>query len=141
MNPSIHRSGILKLVIMSPKINLIGNFCWLGKSQFTLLLVLINSIPFLVQFFMLIKQYHKWSLHTNWKITTRLLYQKVKYNHEIAISFKYCNFVIAFNQVAAALQTFGIILFILIHYSTCFNLAVARNTSGDISTKCFYTGM
>ena len=44
MNPWIHRSGIPKLVIVSPKINSIGNFCWLGKSQFTLLIILINFI-------------------------------------------------------------------------------------------------
>ena len=48
--PSIHRSGALKLVIASPKINLVGNFCWLGKSQFKLLLILINFIPLLVVF-------------------------------------------------------------------------------------------
>ena len=34
----------MKLVIVSPKMNSIGNFCWLGKSQLTLLLVLINFI-------------------------------------------------------------------------------------------------
>ena len=31
-------------MIVSLKINSIGNFCWLGKSQFTLLLVLISFI-------------------------------------------------------------------------------------------------
>ena len=73
---------------MSPKINSTRNFCYLGKSQFTLLLVLINFISAVFHAYEVVSSIN---FAYDLKNYNKILYQKVKYNHEIAISFKYCN--------------------------------------------------
>ena len=74
---------------MSLKINSTGNFCWLGKSQFTLLLVLINFISAVFHAYKLVYIINEFCIQPE-KLQQNT-YQKVNYNHEIAISIKYCN--------------------------------------------------
>ena len=73
---------------MSPKINSMGKFCWLAKSQFTLLLVLIN---FISAVFHAYKVVSSMNFADKLKDYNKILDQKVKFNHEVAISFKCCN--------------------------------------------------